>query len=91
MRAYLTEGELICDHETLVRLAGEVGLPEAEVARDARRRPLRRRGARRRARPRAALGINAVPSFVVDRRIGAAGAQPPEVLRALLRRGAPVS
>jgi predicted DsbA family dithiol-disulfide isomerase len=34
-----------------------------------------------------ALGINAVPFFVVDRRFGAAGAHPPEALGDLLRRG----
>ena len=31
MRAYHSEGELISDHETLVRLAGEVGVPEDEA------------------------------------------------------------
>ncbi len=33
LRAYFTEGELIGDHDTLVRLAAEVGLPEDEVRR----------------------------------------------------------
>jgi predicted DsbA family dithiol-disulfide isomerase len=33
------------------------------------------------------LGINAVPFFVVDRRMGAAGAHPAEALGELLRRG----
>ena len=37
------------------------------------------------------FGINAVPTFVVDRRIGVSGAQPPEILLELLRKGAPVS
>ena len=32
LRAYLSEGELISDPETLTRLAAEVGLPEDEVA-----------------------------------------------------------
>src|SRR5208282_4163012 len=31
LRAYFTEGELISDHDTLVRLAVEVGLDEQEV------------------------------------------------------------
>ena len=30
------------------------------------------------------LGIQAVPTFVVDRRVGVAGAQPPDVLLRLL-------
>ena len=33
------------------------------------------------------LGITAVPFFVVDRRMGAAGAHPSEALGELLRRG----
>jgi len=33
------------------------------------------------------LGISAVPFFVVDRRMGAAGAHPAEALGELLRRG----
>ncbi|MDX6721236.1 MAG: hypothetical protein QOJ63_3490 [Solirubrobacteraceae bacterium] len=40
-------------------------------------------------RAAAALAINAVPFFVVDRRLGASGAQPPEVLLDLLRRAWP--
>jgi predicted DsbA family dithiol-disulfide isomerase len=36
----------------------------------------------------AALGISAVPTFVADGRIAVQGAQPPEVLRALLDRAA---
>jgi predicted DsbA family dithiol-disulfide isomerase len=35
----------------------------------------------------AQLGIHAVPFFVVDRAMGASGAQPPEVFAELLRRG----
>ena len=31
LRAYFTEGELMSDHDTLVRLAAEVGLEEQEV------------------------------------------------------------
>jgi predicted DsbA family dithiol-disulfide isomerase len=38
-------------------------------------------------RDAAALGITAVPFFVVDRELGASGAQPPEVLLDLLERG----
>ena len=37
----------------------------------------------------AGLGIHAVPFFVVDRRVGASGAQPPNVLLELLRQSWP--
>jgi predicted DsbA family dithiol-disulfide isomerase len=86
MRAYLTEGEPIGDQEALARIAVDAGLPEDEVrellAGD-------RFGAEVRddERTAAQFGIHAVPFFVVDRAIGASGAQPSEVFAELLRRG----
>ncbi len=86
LRAYFSEGELVGDHETLTRLAVEVGLPEDEV-----RETLA--GERYAEEVRAdedlatQFGISAVPTFVVDRSIGASGAQPPEALLELLRQG----
>ncbi len=86
LRAYFSEGKLISDPETLVDLAVEVGLPEAgtretlasdryadQVCDD--------------ERTAFALGISAVPTFVVDRALGASGAHPPEALLELLRQG----
>jgi predicted DsbA family dithiol-disulfide isomerase len=94
LRAYFTEGELISDHETLVRLAGEVGLPEDEVRAGLTDDGLagKVRDDERDARQ---LGITAVPTFVIDRALGASGAHPPDALLDLLRQGwearAPVS
>jgi predicted DsbA family dithiol-disulfide isomerase len=86
MRGYLTEGELMTDHAALERLAGDVGL-DAEEVRDTLAGDRFAAEVREDERTAAALGINAVPCFVIDRRIGAPGAQPPEVLGAFLRRG----
>ena len=86
MRAYHSEGELVSDHETLVRLAGEVGVPEDE-AREMLASDRFTAEVRDDERTALALGISAVPCFVIDRRIGAPGAQPPEVLAAFLQRG----
>jgi predicted DsbA family dithiol-disulfide isomerase len=86
LRAYFTEGELIGDHDTLVRLAGEVGLPEDQTR-------ATMSGTRFTTEVRddelaaQRLGINAVPTFVIDRTIGVSGAQPPEQLLELLREG----
>ena len=83
MRAYLTEGELMSDHAALTRLAGECGLPGAEVrellAGD-------RFAAEVRAEQELAhgFGITAVPFFVVERTLGGAGAQPVEGFHELL-------
>jgi predicted DsbA family dithiol-disulfide isomerase len=90
MRAHHTEGELVSDHETLVRLAAEVGVPAAE-AREMLASDRFAAEVRDDEETAAAIGIHAVPTFVVDRRLAVAGAQPPEVLLELLRRGVPVS
>jgi predicted DsbA family dithiol-disulfide isomerase len=85
MRAYLGEGELMSDHAALTRLALEAGLPEDEVrdtlATDRFAAEVREDEATARG-----LGISAVPFFVIDRRFGLAGAQPPEVIAEGLRR-----
>jgi predicted DsbA family dithiol-disulfide isomerase len=86
LRAYFTEGELMGDHDTLVRLGVEVGLDEDELREmlagdryaDAVRDDERTAGEFR---------ISAVPTFVVDRSIGASGAHPPEALLELLHKG----
>jgi len=83
MRAYLTEGELMSDHPALARLAGDVGFPAAEVeellagdrfAAEVRAEQELARG----------FGISAVPFFVVERKLGVAGAQPVESFEELL-------
>jgi predicted DsbA family dithiol-disulfide isomerase len=87
MRAYLTEGELMSDHAALRRLAVEAGLPEDEVvellATERFAEEVRDDEA-----AAAALGISAVPFFVVDRAIAASGAQPADLFLRLLRQAA---
>jgi len=84
MRAYLTEGELVSDHDTLARLAGEVGLPAGEVA-DTLASDRFADAVRDDERTAQRMGIHAVPFFVVDRAIGASGAHPAPALLELLR------
>jgi predicted DsbA family dithiol-disulfide isomerase len=85
-RAHLSEGEVLSDHETLIRLAAQVSVDEDEV-RETLATDRFEADVREDERTAAALGIDAVPFFVVDRSRGAAGAQPPEVLLDLLRQG----
>jgi predicted DsbA family dithiol-disulfide isomerase len=86
LRAYFTEGELVGDHDTLVRLAGEVGLSEDEV-RETLAGDRYAEQVREDELAAGKFGITAVPTFVIDRAIGASGAQPPDALLALLRQG----
>ncbi len=86
MRAYLTEGELMGDHETLRRLANEVGLPEAEVI-DVLAGDRFAEAVRDDERTAAAFGAHAVPFFVVDREVAASGAHPVDSMLELLQQG----
>jgi predicted DsbA family dithiol-disulfide isomerase len=84
LRAYFTEGELIADHETLVRMASEVGINKLEtrtvLAGDRYADAVRADEAIAQQ-----LGISAVPTFVVNRKLAMSGANPPDQILALLR------
>ncbi len=86
LRAYFTEGELMSDRPTLVRLGTEVGLPAEEIEQMLAGLAYVSE-VRDDERAAAGLGISAVPTFVVDRALGASGAHPPEALLELLREG----
>jgi predicted DsbA family dithiol-disulfide isomerase len=86
LRAYFSEGSLMSDPETLVALAGEVGLDRDE-ARAVLNGDRYAEEVREDERDATALGLSAVPTFVIDRALGASGAHPPEALLELLREG----
>jgi predicted DsbA family dithiol-disulfide isomerase len=86
LSAYFTEGELVSDPETLARLASEVGVP-ADAVRETLASDRFAEEVRNDELSARRLGISAVPTFVVDRALGASGAQPPEQLLALLQQG----
>jgi predicted DsbA family dithiol-disulfide isomerase len=83
MRAYVVEGEAVGDPDTLVRLAAEAGLDEAEA-----RRVLQEQtyldAVRADQAEAKALGITGVPFFVIDRQYGISGAQPADALLQVL-------
>jgi predicted DsbA family dithiol-disulfide isomerase len=86
LRAYFTEGDLVGDRDTLVRLATEVGVPE-DQARATASSDRFADAVREDELTAQRLGISAVPTFVVDRALGASGAHPPDQLLELLRQG----
>ncbi|HEY6760852.1 MAG TPA: DsbA family oxidoreductase [Baekduia sp.] len=86
MHAYFTEGALISDHDTLIALATEVGVPEAAV-REALLTERYAEDVRADERDATSAGISAVPCFVIDRKFGASGAQDPSILLDFLRHG----
>ncbi len=82
--AYFTEGVAVHDHDSLVRVASEVGLDPADVRQVLTDGTYADRVRADEAEAQA-LGISGVPFFVLDRRYGVSGAQPPEVLLAALQ------
>lgn len=78
LAAHFTEGQHLGRHETLKQLAAEIGLDAAEVetmlASDAYAAEVRAD-----ERLGQEFGISGVPFFVIDRRYGVSGAQPPEL------------
>jgi len=81
--AYFTEGRALGDQDTLVALAGEIGLDEA-AAREVLQGDAYSEAVTGDEREAAALGISAVPFFVIDRRYGISGAQPAELIQSAL-------
>jgi predicted DsbA family dithiol-disulfide isomerase len=79
LAAYFTEGKMIGDRDTLVELATEVGI-EGTRARAVLDSDQFVDDVHSDEREAVALGINGVPFFVINRRYGVSGAQPPEVL-----------
>jgi predicted DsbA family dithiol-disulfide isomerase len=84
-RAYFTEQASIFEHASLTELAADVGLDRDEVAAvlsgDAYGDAVDADEAMARS-----LGATGVPFFVVDRRYGISGAQPPETIAEVLER-----
>ncbi len=85
LHAHFEEGRSVFDVDSLAALAVEAGLDEAEVRAalaDHRYRP----AVLDDIRTARELGATGVPFFVVDRRYGAAGAQPADLLLQVLER-----
>ncbi len=84
-RAYFTDGELISDHATLIRLATEVGLPKDEVVKVLENNQyaseVRNDGAEAQR-----MGASGVPFFVLDRKYAVSGAQDTSVFTETLQK-----
>jgi predicted DsbA family dithiol-disulfide isomerase len=88
LRAYFTDGEDVSDRSTLVRLGESAGLDPEEV-RSALADQTYAAAVRSDEQEARALGITAVPFFVLDRTYGIPGAQPPEQIVAALEEAWP--
>jgi predicted DsbA family dithiol-disulfide isomerase len=85
LHAHFEQARSVFDVDSLAALAVEVGLDESEVRAalaDSRYRP----AVQEDVATARALGATGVPFFVVDRRYGASGAQPAELLLQVLEK-----
>ena len=84
-KAYFTEGELMSDHATLIRLATEAGLPTEEVIQvlktDQYSQEVNSDGAEARQ-----LGVRGVPFFIMNRKYIVSGAQDSGVFKETLQK-----
>ena len=78
-RAYFTEQDSVFDREALARLAADAGLDPAEVA-DVLGSDQFGADVTADEQTAQALGATGVPFFVIDRKYGISGAQPPELI-----------
>jgi predicted DsbA family dithiol-disulfide isomerase len=78
-KAYFTDQESIFDSGSLVRLATEAGLDQADAERVLSTTEFDD-DVTQDERTASLLGATGVPFFVIDRRFGVSGAQPPETL-----------
>jgi predicted DsbA family dithiol-disulfide isomerase len=85
--SYFGEGRAISDRETLIELAASVGL-DADETREMLESDRFADEVREDERTAARFGINGVPFFVLDRKLGVSGAQPVEVLVGALEQAA---
>ena len=82
-RAYFTEGRDFGDHDVLVELGTEIGLPETEIRTVLDSEEFANK-VEQDIDEAASLGIQGVPFFVFDRRYAISGAQPPELFLSTL-------
>ena len=84
-KAHFTDGRSIFDHDSLVRIVEEAGL-DAAAARETLASTTFTADVEADQREARDLGANGVPFFVIDRRYGISGAQPPEAFTEALTR-----
>jgi predicted DsbA family dithiol-disulfide isomerase len=85
LRAYFVEAQNVADHETLTRIATEVGLDEVAV-KDVLSSDRYADEVEADLRQAVAYGATGVPFFVIDQKFGISGAQPVDTFRQVLDR-----
>lgn len=85
LKAYFTEGKHVGDHDTLVALAGEVGL-DKEAARAVIKSDQYNDIVKEEMQEGVNIGVQGVPFFVFNRKYAVSGAQPPQAFLDVLEK-----
>jgi predicted DsbA family dithiol-disulfide isomerase len=85
MKAYFTDGLNIAEFDTLVDLAGEVGLDKKEARKILESNEFAKE-VRDQIMEGQQIGVQGVPFFVLNRKYGVSGAQPVEYFRQVLEK-----
>jgi len=83
MKAYFTDGLNLADHETLARLASEVGLPKEKALEVLKNNEYKDQVTFEQQEARQ-IGVQGVPFFVLNRKYGISGAQQTEYFKQAL-------
>lgn len=84
-RAYLCEGQAMAEHDSLARLARDVGMFD-DTVQGVLHTDMHADGVRQDRQEAAAMGVDSVPFFVLNKRYIVAGAQPAAILLQALDR-----
>ncbi|WP_085993495.1 DsbA family oxidoreductase [Oceanobacillus senegalensis] len=85
LHAYFTQSRLLSDHDTLIELAGEVGLDKNEV-KDVLESNRFSKDVREDINVAQQIGVQGVPFFVFNEKFAVSGAQPEEVFSEVLEK-----
>ena len=88
--AYFAKNEVMADHDVLRRLAFEAGLPEADVERVLESNEYETE-VRADEHAAYAMGVHAVPFFVIDGKYAISGCYPTDEMRAVLEKALPAA
>ncbi|MBG9989062.1 DsbA family oxidoreductase [Aerococcaceae bacterium DSM 111176] len=83
-KAHFVEGKILSDHETITKLATEVGLNEAKVSTILENPTINQDAVKQEILVAQTIGVQGVPFYVFNNKYGLSGAQPIETFKQVL-------
>lgn len=83
-KAHFAEGEILSDHDTIVRLASEVGLNKEKVEAILQDQMINQEAVTQEIAIAQTIGVQGVPFYVFNNKYGLSGAQPVETFKQVI-------